>query len=562
MSYPLSTPATRPPAGPTVHRDFPSPTEAFGGRRLWLWSLPGRAITVLSILAFVVTTLVLASTPRLRALFRLPVAAVWVALGAAVVSGVVAWVARRRPGRLLPRAWALLLAGLSAAVAALAQQPRFGEVPLVHVLAAGVAVAAAVLAFRLARPTPTGPWLEWIVLLASSFTLLVLSAGLPLAARAAQRSWQRDIDAALGELELVSRSAARAAEEAEGPDAFLDAIAACRPGRWLQQDRLWTAARELGRDRELAAAGEGVVQAVAASLSPERAPTLARLAWPAIWYDRERQAWVEDPRFAAASRSVSRYYRQLGALLLALRPPTGAAAASASPGFAAAYDDESKRWRARLVEMSTSWSDGWVVAQVARGQEAPHGQAPAPAGAPTLAELLEQPVFRTRAHALRVVELWALMGVPGADAWSMGAQPGCLRHRYAEDEVAILRADCFAYAARAEGDGAELLIEARLVYRDQTAAVDFERALPHEVYLLFPVPSGRSADEYRVAVTALFSRAVDAAHGGRQRLEADRSGTSVNGFRLVDRQRSLRVRSRTIPYLEGRQAVELRAFWE
>jgi hypothetical protein len=526
------------------------------GRRLWLWSLPGRAITILSILGLVVTAIVLSSTARLRILFHLPVPALWVALGAAMLSSVVVWAARKRPGRLLPRTWVLVLTGLSASLAALAQQTRLRDLPLVHVGTAAVAVATAVLAFRLARPAATSRWTEWIVLLASGFTLVALAAGLPLAARAGERFWQREIDAALGELELVSRTAAGAAEGAASPEAFLDTIATYRPGPWLRHDRLWTAAAALGRDRELAAAAESAVGAVAASLSPERAPSLGRLAWPAIWYDRERQAWIEDPRFAAASRTVSRYYRQLGALLLALRPPAEAAAVSPSRRLAAAYDGEWMRWRARLAEMSTSWSDGWVVAQI------PLGGALAPVGTRTLGELLERPVFRARPHALSPVELWALMSVLGRDAWSMGAQPGCLRHRYAEDETDILRADCFAYAARADGDGAELQIEARLVYRDETPAVDFDRALPYEVYLLFPVPSGRTAEEHRVEATSVFSRAVEAAHAGRQRLEADRSGTSVNGFRLVDGQRTLRVRSRTIPYVNGRQAVELRAFWE
>jgi hypothetical protein len=550
----------RPPTAGPVECVFPSPTEAQGVHRLWRWTLPGRAITWLSLACFAAVTLGLSATAQLRELCHLPLPPEWIAFASAAMAAAVAWAGRRRPGRLLPRAWALTLAGGSALLGLLARDPRLGDEPAMHAAVAGAAAAAAVLALRLARPAATGRWTDRMVLGATCFAIVLLLAGVPLAARWARGYWRSQVGSALAEIVAVRGLAVHAAagpanlDEAQQQTrrSLLAAVEARPLGRWLGRDRLWRAARALGRERELIVVAGDALRAVAMSLSARQGPSLARLTWPAVWFDRERGTWVEDPRFAASSDLVRRHYRVLEETLQSLRPAGEATATLPGAALAARFDGEWQRWLVRQRELQASWSDGWVVA-------APSGDSSASTA--RLSELLGHPVFGDNGRALRPFDLWALMAVPGNEAWAMGSRPGCLRHRYTEDDVGLLRADCFAYAARPNGIGATLLIEVRLVYRVPTLALDLDRAAPYEVYFLFPVPEGRPPEAYQIEVLSVVAPAVEAAHPSL-RFEADRSGTSVRGFRLVSPQRTLRVRSRLVPHVPTRQAVELRAFWE
>ncbi len=534
---------------PELAGAVPLPTQALGLGRLWLWSLPARALTWLSLAIFAATLLVLSSTRELRVLFRAPVPAGLLAGSAAVLALSVAWAGRERPGRLFPRLWPLFLAASTGLLLLLLSWgSAWANAPLLQAWAVASMASSLVLSLRLARPAAIRRGTEWIVLVAMISIALFLTIGLPLAARASDLFWQSAIDRAVHGLEAMARDAELAAkprpeaseESWKEVEARLAALATYHPVRFMRHRQLWAAAATLGRDAELAAAARNAIRTAGKALSSERAPSLGQLGWPAIWFDRERSAWVQDPRFATRSRTVDRYYYELARLLGELRPEAGGAETRQL------FEAERERWQRRHSAMRNSWTDGWAMPQ-GRG--------------PELAELLDQPVFKSSYRAYCPVDLRALMDVTARAAWSMGAQPGCLRHRYSEDGQNYLRIDCFAYARNPLGKGAELLIDARLVYKSASPLLDFDRELPDEVYLLFPEPSSASTESYQAAVMEPFARAVERAHPTLQ-LAADRSGTAMKGFRLIAGRYRLRVHSSSIKHFAQRDAIEVRAFWE
>ena len=156
--------------------DLPNPTTP---PHVWSLASLGLPAVVLSWASFGATLavfgLVQASRP-LRALFRLPWPVGASALAATMVGGIVVWGCRHRPGRGLPRYWAV---GLTAGMGLLALyslvDPVAEGAPWCHAAALAGFAGALVLVPRLVRVGPDRRWVEAVAPVSLAGTLLVLS---------------------------------------------------------------------------------------------------------------------------------------------------------------------------------------------------------------------------------------------------------------------------------------------------------------------------------------------------------------------------------------------------
>jgi hypothetical protein len=152
---------------------------------------------------------------------------------------------------------------------------------------------------------------------------------------------------------------------------------------------------------------------------------------------------------------------------------------------------------------------------------------------------------------------------PGRAVYFATRAPGCRTSRYVEGERQYLRIDCQDHApdSREGRVGAILRTELRVVFTAPARGEPLAQERPTEVYLLFPVPFGRSAEDYRETVAHAVARAVIARWTGEVRL-IDRGGSPLHGFVLGRDDRELVVyRSTLEPFVDDRQAVVVRAEW-
>ncbi|HEX6158942.1 MAG TPA: hypothetical protein VF111_02170, partial [Thermoanaerobaculia bacterium] len=106
--------------------------------------------------------------------------------------------------------------------------------------------------------------------------------------------------------------------------------------------------------------------------------------------------------------------------------------------------------------------------------------------------------------------------------------PGCRCQSYEHGEREYVRLDCYSYRPRAEGSGAELRVEMRLVYQSEEGRRVHDRATPSEIYFHFLVPQGKGSDNFREEVMTSLAAAVRAS-GGNVRASGI-GGSVVDGF--------------------------------
>jgi hypothetical protein len=123
-----------------------------------------------------------------------------------------------------------------------------------------------------------------------------------------------------------------------------------------------------------------------------------------------------------------------------------------------------------------------------------------------LADLLKRPITVTGSTLLRPADLPMLMRLPYDEALRLlrdKALTGCTpRLNYRDKKKRVSRLDCYTYTATRRGDSprADLRAEVRLVYETAWPLRLPSGQTPEEVFFLFPLPEGQSAESFKEKV--------------------------------------------------------------
>lgn len=514
-----------------TERDLPGPLQA--GWYPGVWALPATTLSAASLAVLLLVIGFLQAGETSRSLFRLPFASGWPALAAAVLAWGVALRCRNRPGRHLPRYWALFLAVGTSALALVGFLGRdLARSPLVHACALASLAASLTLLPRLLSLQPDRRLVQHIAPLALAFALLVALPVSCFVGRRAVEDQKQHVGETIAELsrEAGEMRAVSAFPWSNGAERREDALRQIQRLRtlpleqWLPDRYLWQGAAHLGEDGQLAASYRELLDAVAAGMDPAHAPKLWQ---PQFLWDHDTQRWTRDTAFPDLSAAVAGYHVRTGQMFQRLAPPSGDSPALRD--LATYYDQKKQEVDGRLAALAKTWNEDWIPPLVAAaGPEAKSPPSP-------LAELLRRPLLPD--SELRPASLAQLLDLPLARAEGL-ADParGCGKMLYQEEGKAgdlkdFLRIDCYAYMAHPDANhpSADLRIEMRIVYRLETGGFLSRKLMPGEIYFLLPLPAGLELDKYKGDVMQAFENAVKAEYPGVEIRRIDRGGP-IKGF--------------------------------
>jgi hypothetical protein len=535
--------------------NLPDPLDGIGLWGIGTFALPAPLLSAASAVSFVVVWAVLQLQPAKRALFVLPFP--WGFAIGAVAAGLAWWIAvscRHRPGRPWPRIWVLILAGASTVFALLAAV--FPGEPWSLTLVVAAFAAALALAPRLVKLRPDNPMLQRIAPLTLVLVLLLIlltawkvrdAVADQTAERVEQhiaqlRLWTTEIE------EITGFDWKRMEDSPEAAAKMADRLKDLHFAGELEDAELWRSAANIGngKDAELAQAAQGLMDAVVAGFAPERVPRVSSLKEPALRWDYQDKRWENYSEFLRLSEITGTYHQELGRLFaeLALQsPPTGG---SSKPVDLQQHHAAQRRLlQSDLDRLAHSWADNWAVFEVpGHGELIGRDEAP-------LDEVLKTPFTFGSEGTYAAADLWQLSELPLSRVRALGRQaPGCLTQEYEEGEYEYFRLDCYSYAPRKEGTGAELRIEMRLVYRSESLQPIDESGWPTEIYFHFLIPDGEGSDNFREMVMKDLARVAQKSPQWIIR-STDRGGSVAGGFRLQVGDDSLRVVRPSFVTLEG-----------
>jgi hypothetical protein len=506
-----------------TEKDLPGPLQS--GWYPGIWALPAMTLSAASLVVLLAVVGFLLIGETSRSLFRLPVASGWPALAAAVMAWAVALVCRNRPGRHLPRYWALTLA-VGTTILALVGflGGDLGRSPLVHAFALASLAASVTMLPRLLPLQPDRWLVQHIAPLTLLFVLFLALPGSFSIGRRAVADQKRRVGETIAEL---SREAGEVREVSAfpwsaSPERREDALRQIRRlqalplEQWVPDRYLWQGAATLGEEQQLVAAYRELLDAVVAGIDPAHTPKL----WQSQ-FTGSSEGWSRDPLFPDLSAAVAGYHLRTGQILQRLAPPSTGSAASRE--LATYYDQTRQEVDKRLEVLAKTWNEDWVPPLIA-GRGPNSGPALSP-----LSELLRRPLFPD--ESLRPASLETLLGLRLWQAQRItDPKRGCGERPYREGDFQYFRIDCYAYAARLspEPPGADLRIEMRIVYKSEVLGSLDRGDLPTELYFLFPVPTGADPAKYREDVMNALEAAVRAEYQGTGLTLEDR--TSSAGF--------------------------------
>jgi hypothetical protein len=533
-----------------TEKDLPGPLQS--GWYPGIWALPATTLSAASLAVLVLVFGFLQSGPTSRALFRLPFASGWPALAAAAMAWAVALTCRNRPGRHLPRFWAVgLAAGTTILTLVCFLERDIAKSPLVHSFALASLASSLTLLPRLLKLQPDRRLVQHITPLVLALVLfLALPASCTFGRHAVEVQKRRVADT----ITELSREAEEIREVSAFPwstsperreDALrqMKRLQALPLEQWVPDRYLWQGAATLGEEQQLAVAYRDLLDAVVAGMEPGHTPKL----WhPQFVWDHDSQRWTRDPEFPDLSAAVAGYHARTGQLLQRLAPPAGDSVALRD--LATYYDQRQQEVGGRLEALAKTWNEDWVPPLIA------HPKTGAGPALSPLTELLGRPLPSD--DSLRPASLGRLLDAKLWQARRM-ADPirGCGERPYREDDFQYFRIDCYAYAARPDPEhpGTVLRVEMRVVYKSESGRQLGKSDLPGEIYFIFPVPAGTDPTQYRDDVMRAFATAVRAEHRDTQLTMIDRSGLPTKGFNFETgyRHRVLRVTSHRIEDLSG-----------
>ena len=535
-----------------TEKDIPGPLQA--GWYPGVWALPATTLSAASLAVLVLVAGFLQINTTSRSLFRLPFASGWPALAAAVLAWGVALRGRNRPGRHLPRYWALFLAiGTSALAVVGFWGGDLARSPLVHAFALASLAASVTLLFRLLSLQPDHRLVQHVAPLALAFALLVaLPVSCFVGGRAVQEQQQRvgqtiaELSREAGEVREVSAFPWSSEERREDALRQIQRLQTLPLEQWLPDRYLWQGAAHLGEDEQLAAAYRELLDAVVAGMDPAHTPKLWQ---PQFLWDHDTQRWNRDTAFPDLSAAVAGYHVRTAQMFQRLAPPGGDD--PALRGLAAYYDQKKQEVDGQLAALAKTWNEDWIPPLVA-----PAGPGAAPLASP-LVDLLRRPLLPE--GELRPVSLARLLDLPLARAESL-ADPacGCRKMLYQEENREVeskdfLRIDCYSYMAHPDAGhpSADLRIEMRIVYRPETGGSLSRGTMPGEIYFLLPLPAGIELDKYKGDVMQAFESAVLAEYPGIKIKRIDRGGP-IKGFTF---ETGYRRRLRVTPVLKDMESL-------
>ncbi|HBL29419.1 MAG TPA: hypothetical protein DD490_21515 [Acidobacteria bacterium] len=524
------------------------------------WALPASSLSLASAFVLVVTILFLVRNREMRSLFLLS----WKSgLVIAVVAAAIAWsiviLCGRRPGRLWPRVWALIVAGLCTASVILV--PLFPEATWVSALTVAGAAAAVTLGSRLVRLPPDSGMIPKIAPLTA---LLVLAGVLPAVAWLGDSivAGKRERVAAM--IEQVRRWTTEVAAVAgrdwtgggwEDANRAAASLAQIQPAAKLDLS-LWREAFYLERDQELAQEVGKLLQATAQGFDEDRVPRVSRLRDPAFYFDPVAKRWEESAVFPEASETVGRYFQEMGRIFQELDLQVGLAESTALAELKKSYLEESRPGVVKqLSGQMQEWTDHWAVFRVP-GHDTLLGFSEMPLG-----KLLKSPIPTL---GIPASDLPVLLSLSFQRVRSFKLIPGCRPLApYTETKDGssrqYSRLDCFSYGPRTDTLGAWPRIEMRLVYASQANRGLLSDQKPSEIYFLFPLPEGRVENEFQKQVMSDLAEAVRETTE-REVAPIDRSGSTENGFRVRGEGLTITVYKPSFePLYEKRKALVVRA---
>jgi hypothetical protein len=533
-----------------TEKDLPRPLQS--GWYPGVWALPATTLSAASLVVLLTVIGFLQTSETSRSLFRLPFASGWPALAGAVLAWAVALRCRKRPGRHLPRYWALFLATGTSALTLLGfLGSDLARSPLVHACALASLAASFTLLPRLLPLQPDQRLVQHIAPLALAFALfLALFASCFIGGKAVQGQKQRvgetiaELSGEAGEVREVSAFPwSSSAERREDALRQIQRLQALPLEQWIPDRYLWQGAAHLGEDEQLAAAYRELLDAVVAGMDLAHTPKLWQ---PQFLWDHDTQRWTRDTAFPDLSAAVAGYHVRTRQIFERLAPPSGDSPVLRD--LATFYDQKKQEVDGRLAALAKTWNEDWIPPLVSSPRPET-GQSPSP-----LAELLRRPLPSD--GELRPASLARLLDLPLEQAERVAdPERGCGQRPYQEDDFQYFRIDCYAYVAHpaAERPSADLRIEMRIVYKSETGKPLSRKALPSEIYFILPVPTGTNRDKYRDDVMQAFADAVRAEHQGSALKMIDRSGLPAKGFTFETgyRRRILRVTSHLISDLSG-----------
>jgi len=479
---------------------LPEPLAGVGVWNVGARALPAVMLSVCSAAVFALVLLFL-RLGRAYELFVLqfPGTAIIGAIAAALSWGVAAK-CRRRPGRLWPRIWALVLACLNSVIALLGLV--FPDRSWALALAVAGLAAAATLAPRLVKLRPDNPMVQWVAPISLLMILLVI---LPtscvvrrtITSKTEQRVEQRIQQFRLWTLEVKEATGFDWERMEQNPDAAAKAVARLKQLHFQEQvddAEVWRSAAVLGKDRELATAMRGLTAQIVAGLEPQRVPRVSQLHEAAIRWDSQEKRWESYSQFATLSDVTGSYYQELGRLFGELASQDTSVVNSGLVDYKEDYGTQRDALQNHLKAVATTWADNWAPYRVPE-YVAFAGRQHAPLG-----DVLRASFIESEGVSLVPGQLWQLTtlplhrlktmarGSPGCEGGesvegdTRRRAPGCHCQSYVESGREYFRLDCYSYSPRKEGTGAELRVEMRLVYQSPASSWLSRPTLPAEIF--------------------------------------------------------------------------------
>lgn len=530
---------------------LPDPLAGTGFLNIGTWALPAVALSVASAVVFAIVVLFLQHDMEIRSFFILPRMA---SFPLAAFSAALAWVivlqCRRRPGRPLPRLWALALAILNSAIALLVlvfPKSSWSNALLVAGIAAGVTLLP-----RLVKLRPDSGMVPLVAPLAFVGVLLLVLPTVWTTGRTITEKNRSRVDEVIRQLRLWTTevrevSAYDWSQLEEAPDLAaraVDRLEPIQPGELISDADLWRQAAILRKEGDLSTAARGLVDAAVSGFDPGRVPKVSSFEEPAVYWDTYDKRWEASLAFPKASEVVGRYHQELGRIFAELDVDGVLTESQGSVALKQYCSAKKNELRSSLEAQMHTWVDNWAVFRVP-GE--PLGRAEV-----SLVDLLQTPMTTSGAPALRPADLPLLLTLPLKTARQRSASaPGCRALEYDHNESSFFRLDCYSYAPQPSGLGADLRVEVRLVYLlDGRSSADG----PVEVYFLFPVPAAGS-ESLDASLMADLANAVRKASGA-ETPGNDLGGSVTTGFRVVQNEKTvLRVHKPSLISLLGDQSA-------
>jgi hypothetical protein len=553
---------------------LPEPLASTGLWNIGSFALPATLLSLSSALVFLLVFGFLESGGAEQKLFVLPFPGTsLIAAVAAALAWIIVRICRTRPGRLWPRIWAMVLACSSVAIMLLGL--------VLHdrswVLALAVAALGAALALtpRLIKLRPNSALVQRI----APLTLLILLIIVPSSCavrRAIARKTEERVDRRIQQVRLWTMQVQEAvsydwSKMEDSPAAAANAVESLKELHFERIDdaELWRSAALLDKDAMLAQAMQGLTEAVVAGLAPERVPRVSDLREAAIRWDDVEKRWQSYTKFAPLSEITGAYHQELGRLFGELASEDESGASASLVDYRQHYATQRRVLQGQLLELANNWADNWAVFRVPQ-----HGQLIGRESAP-IGALLQTSFAASDAGEFAPGQLWQLtslalsdvkrlaQGSPGCEGGAQAGEqpsgprrlqraPGCHCQNFEERDREYFRLDCYSYAPRKEGAGAELRIEMRLVYQSLFRERLDTRSLPAEVFFHFMIPDGAGSDGFREEVmTGLATAARKSMREEGSVRSTDKGGSVAGGFTLEQRDVVVRVLRPSIVTLNG-----------